>query len=82
MIGKDKIISEMLPYEIDLLRYAYRRLQSASHGQSTLNVLIECFCLHARNLLEFFSGRPRSNYAVAREFTRASYKPFGGASPK
>jgi hypothetical protein len=82
MTQKDKIISEHLPYEIDMLRHAYERLQSSSHGQATLNVLIECFSLHARNLLDFFWDPKHSNYAVAREFTTALYQPFSGTSPK
>lgn len=47
IIQKNEIISKHLPYEIDMLRYAYRKLQSASHDPETLNVLIECFCVHA-----------------------------------
>jgi hypothetical protein len=65
-----------------MLRHAYDKLQSSSHGQATDNVLIECFCLHARNLLDFFRDQKHSNYAVAREFTTASYNPFDGTNPK
>lgn len=82
VIEKNLIIFEMLPYGIDMLRHAYGRLQSASHGQATANILIECFCLHARNLLDFFWDKKHSNHAVAREFTTPSYNPFGGVSPK
>ena len=79
---KNKIISEHLPYEIDMFRYSYNGLRSSSYDQAKLNILIECFCMHARNLLDFFWDKERSNYAVARQFTIASYAPFGGASPK
>jgi hypothetical protein len=82
MIRKNDIISEHLPYEIHMLRHAYDKLQSSSHGQATDNGLIECFCLHARNLLDFFRDQKHSNYAVAREFTTASYNPFDGTNPK
>jgi hypothetical protein len=84
MIEKDNIISEQLPYEINMLRYAYQRLQSPLHEQAEINVFIECFCVHARNLLDFFWYKQpkKKNYAVARQFTSGSYNPFGGVNPK
>jgi hypothetical protein len=83
MIDKDDIIAEHLPYEIDMLRYAYQRLPDLQK-KAEINVFIECFCVHARNLLDFFwDGRPeQKNYAVARQFTSGSYSPFSGKNPK
>jgi hypothetical protein len=89
MIDKKSIISEHLPYEIDMMRYAFRRLQSPLQSplqQEELNALIECFCVHARNLLDFFWDRKprRKNYAIARHFVvdPRCYKPFDGKNPK
>jgi hypothetical protein len=80
MIQKDQIITEHLPYEIDMLRYAYNRLQTPLQGQAEINVFIECFCVHARTLLDFFWDKKpkKQNYAVARQFTVGSYSPFEG----
>jgi hypothetical protein len=84
MIQKDKIISEMLPYEIDMLRHSYRRLQSPLHDQADVNAFIECFCVHARNLLDFFwDAKPKQKkHAVARHFIAGCYHPFERVSPK
>jgi hypothetical protein len=54
MVDKNSIISKHLPYEIDLLRYAYQKLLLDLHLQEEVNAFIECFCVHARNLLDLF----------------------------
>jgi hypothetical protein len=83
MVDRNSIISTHLPYEIDMLRYAYQRLLDFV-PQEEGNAFIECFCVHARNLLDFFWDETpkRKNYAVARHFTSPSYKPFEDLSPK
>jgi hypothetical protein len=47
-----------LPYEIDMLRAAYRLLPEYGQGDPHLkNLIIEGFWLHARNLIEMFLGK-------------------------
>jgi len=74
-----------------MLRYAYQRLPDLAsqrlpdlQKKAEMNVFIEYFCVHARNLLDFFWDRQpiQKNYAVARQFTSESYSPFGGKNPK
>jgi hypothetical protein len=83
-ITKEKIISEMLPYEIDMLRHAYQRSQSPEFEQADINAFIETFCIHARSLIDFFWDRKpkKKNHAIARHFISGPYDPFGGVSPK
>ena len=49
---------ETVKYEIDMLRFCLERLRADSkqRDQGEVNLLIEGFLLHYRNLLEFFSG--------------------------
>jgi hypothetical protein len=79
---KDSIICEDLPYEIDMLRYAYQRLQSSPPETPEYNALIECFSVHARDLLDFFwdPTPKKGNHAIARHFlaNTCSYNPFDG----
>jgi len=85
MADKAQIFTEDLPYEIKMLRYGYKRLQSGLDGQAEINVFIECFCVHARNLLDFFWPKQpkKKNHAIARQFIkdRRLYTPFGGVDP-
>lgn len=46
-----------LPYEIDMLRVAAGRLKEVKERGTDTNILIEVFCVHARNLIEFFDAR-------------------------
>jgi len=82
---KDSIICEHLPYEIDMLRYAYQRLQSSPPETPEYNALIECFSVHARNLLDFFwyLKPKKGDHAIARHFVDdPAYNPFDGVDPK
>src|ERR1700751_464054 len=50
-------------YEIDMLEYALQRLNTPDPPPPELNMTLECFLLHYRNLIEFFSGaKHRKNY--------------------
>jgi hypothetical protein len=54
--NKDKLkefFVEHLPYEIDMLRDAYVLLETGLLGRVLENLLIESFCVHARNLIEY-----------------------------
>jgi hypothetical protein len=75
------IINEHLPYEIDMLRGTWRRLQHICSirvpANETLDEkierfsLIESFCVHARSLTDFFDirGKVKSDDAVSSDFT-------------
>jgi hypothetical protein len=54
-------------YEIDMLEYSFSRLSGQRELPET-NMAVECFLLHYRNLIEFFSGakhRKGSDISVA-----------------
>lgn len=86
-ISKEDILRKHLPYEIDMLRQTYRKLQQGPLPEWAVNnALIESFCIHTRSLLDFFESKPRpkndGDY-FATDFTSAfvprinqSDKPF------
>jgi hypothetical protein len=87
MDKRNEIISVRVPYEIKMMKYTYEQLQSPALNSPADWVLIECFCLHVRNLIDFFwKDEPlNSKNAVARHFTHATdqcYSPFAGICPK
>jgi hypothetical protein len=85
LADREEILREHLPYEIEMLRFAHGKLQEPAHDRTMVNCLIECFCVHARNLIDFFDDDKKDNDkdAVARHFVnRVSYQPFAGSSPK
>jgi hypothetical protein len=70
-----RFFDEHLHYEIQMFRFTYIALASASHTQAMANALIECFLLHSRNLIEFFKNKndfdPRmftSNFELNKRF--------------
>jgi hypothetical protein len=68
-------------YELDMLVYTFDKLllveplvpRSFQAGQ--VNALIEAFCIHARNLDEFFQGSGRGDTFKAATFADSRYKP-------
>jgi hypothetical protein len=44
-------------YEIDMLEYALAKTTKPELPPPELNMRLECFLLHYRNLIEFFSGK-------------------------
>jgi len=54
---------DTIAYEIDMLRFCLGRLRQppASWESGDRNVFIECFLLHFRNLVRFFSGEGHRN---------------------
>lgn len=83
LADRQKIISEHFPYEINMCFGSYEVLK-VQQTQFVVNLSIEGFCLHARNLIDFFwdDAPANSKDAVARHFTNTSYLPFDGADPK
>jgi polyphosphate kinase len=68
-------------YELDMLTYTFDKLllveplvqRNFQAGQ--VNALIEAFCIHARNLDEFFQGSGRGDTLTAVTFADSRYKP-------
>ena len=71
-----------LGYELDMLVYTFDKLLLVEHlverslqpGQ--VNALIEAFCIHARNLDEFFQGSGRGDTLKAETFADNEYTPL------
>jgi len=82
---RHKILCKHILYEIQMFRYSRKMWRTLPPNQAEVNLLIECFCLHARNLIDFFwkGERPGAKNAVARHFTdNDNYTPFGGICPQ
>ena len=67
-------------YELHMLVYAFDKLLveplvSRSFQAGQVNALIEAFCIHARNLDEFFQGSGRAGTLQAKTFTDSRFKP-------
>ena len=68
-------------YELDMLVYTFDKLLLVEQlverrfqaGQ--VNALIEAFCIHARNLDEFFQGSGRADTLKAQTYANSGYKP-------
>jgi len=57
--------AETILYEIDMLRYAARNLETGEKWARW--TFLECFLLHFRNLIEFFGKNPeRDNLSIQR----------------
>jgi hypothetical protein len=58
MIGmecrKAKTLKKHLPYEIEMLWESMILMQKRFADRTIRNALIESFCMHGRNLMEFF----------------------------
>ncbi len=78
-------IRKHLAYEIEMFRYTYVGLQNQK-DQLLFNALYESFCVHARNLMDFFFNQASDkerNY-IAADFLpeghpRAAKRSFGDA---
>lgn len=59
---------DTIHYEIDMLEYALEKITKAKLPPPELNMTLECFLLHYRNLTEFFSGEKHrsDDISVAR----------------
>ena len=74
-------------YELSMLRYTYGKLLEAEKFIALdptarqkaipyMNALIEAFCIHARNLDEFFQSTGESDTLKARKFADGFYRPL------
>ena len=70
-----EVIERHLPYEIGMLFSTYKRLEAGEPDHDVRNALIEAFCIHARNLIDFLKGKRKG--VRARSVTDG-YTPFAG----
>src|SRR5438552_15746243 len=75
MATPEEIFKEHLHYEIDMLLATFVRLLAPVSDPVVANALIESFCIHGRNLDDFFLGR---RGAKAEMYANASYAPYIG----
>jgi hypothetical protein len=76
-----------LPYEIDMLRVTYLMLSTPGaplwFTPNVLNALIESFCVHARNLIEFYiATNSLTDETVAAQHFTKDYKAFPNKLPR
>jgi hypothetical protein len=64
------ILGHHLPYEFEMLQGTYLALEKGGHDTIIANALIESFCIHARQLVEFFNNQQGRR---ATEFTGGNY---------
>jgi hypothetical protein len=80
------ILAEHLPYEVQMLNFSFEVLcwTPGILGQLPVNALIESFCIHARNLIDFFTEQSVSpkNYAGAKHYVGASWIASGDSDYK
>jgi hypothetical protein len=73
--GMNQIIKDHFRYEVQMLRYTHQRLCRGFAGtdKCEANAVIESFCIHARNLIDFLreteSKLSDGKYAAAVHFT-------------
>lgn len=70
LASDDDILGHHLPYEIWMLQETHQRLKGAVSDQVVTNALIESFCIHARQLLDFFENKQGR---CAKDFTGGTY---------
>jgi hypothetical protein len=79
--GMVQVIGHHIPYEVRMMRQTYLMLSDGAAclwvSQTVINALIESFCIHARSLIEFFSGNesPSDHTSAAKHFAQPDYEP-------
>ena len=79
----DDVLREHLPNEVKRLNDAFKRLLVHDLDRAMVDILIELFCIHAHNLIEFFleetlTPKGRNAVAGARHYVGRSYTAFEG----
>ena len=79
----DDVLREHLPNEVKRLNDAFKRLLVRDLDRAMVDILIESFCIHAHNLIEFFleetlTLKGRNAVAGARHYVGRSYTAFEG----
>jgi hypothetical protein len=70
-----EILKTHYVYEIDMLQKTYVYLANGKFALDTVaeNALIESFCIHARQLIEFFAKKSSANRFRADSYAEANY---------
>lgn len=65
-----KFLGEHFCYEVEMLIFSIQRLSEANQRKEVgdINMSLETFLLHSRNLIEFFYFPPSKEYARAVDF--------------
>jgi hypothetical protein len=85
--GLRETINHHIPYEVRMMRQTFAMLGDGAAclwvSQVVINALIESFCLHARSLIEFFSGQksPAGGITAAKHFAKEDYQPCSDKGP-
>ena len=72
----EAFISRHLPYEVQMMRELHPELTSGRYNQLIHNSNIQSFCIHARNLIEFFKNKKSCDFDP-RLFTDSRHEPNG-----
>jgi hypothetical protein len=72
--GLREAFAHHLVYEVNMFRLTYLLLQLPAWSGGLANAIIESFCVHARNLIDFFSEKSATpgqsnNYTGAKHFS-------------
>lgn len=73
-------------YEVNMLRHTFNFMGIPAWSSELRNAIIESFCVHARNLIEFFSQRSKTagqadgDYVGAKHFCN-NYEPWTKGRP-
>ena len=84
MSKRVELVIEHLRYEYEMLEYSFERLTEPGLDRNYNNAMTESFCIHARNLIDFFWGdRPLSgDTPSATHFTVKDYAKLRGDDPR
>ena len=65
-----KDVEPNVQYEFDMIEWAYERFSGSPKSENERNAYLECFLIHARNLLDFFvkPQNSRTDDVLARHF--------------
>lgn len=84
--GLMEAFEHQLAYEVNMFRHTYNFLHVPAWSPELANAIIKSFCVHARNLIEFFDqesatpGQARSDYIGAKHFCNG-YIPWTNGGP-
>src|SRR5262245_7531592 len=77
MTTDKELFEHHFTYEVWMLIETRSRLLGSVSDVVVRNALIESFCIHARQLIDFFNGKGGSN---ASSFADTAYVPFVGGT--
>lgn len=72
----DYLLRRHICYEVQMFKETYAQVLRGALNQFDRNMHIECFCIHARNLIEFFKNKDPCDIDP-RRFTNSKYEPNG-----